>query len=101
MILKIAYVIFFIMRAWDIDIDTDFSGILLDKKLYKEKHENISIHDISYRTSTGAKALGIRYNKTDRFIKIQNKIRCLVLFDEWRDKIYYRIEYLVNKKKWH
>ena len=89
------------MRAWDIDIDTDFSGILLDKKLYKEKHENISIHDISYKTSTGAKALGIRYNKTDRFIKIQNKIRCLVLFDEWRDKIYYRIEYLVNKKKWH
>ena len=76
------------MRAWDIDIDTDFSGILLDKKLYKEKHENISIHDISYRTSTGAKPLDIRYNKIDRFIKIQNKIRCLVLFDEWRDKIY-------------
>ena len=76
------------MRAWDIDIDTDFSGILLDKKLYKEKHENISIHDISYRTSTGAKSLDIRYNKIDRFIKIQNKIRCLVLFDEWRDKIY-------------
>ena len=61
MILKIAYVIFFIMRAWDIDIDTDFSGILLDKKLYKEKHENISIHDISYRTSTGAKALVISH----------------------------------------
>ena len=29
------------MRAWDIDIDTDFSGVLLDKKLYKEKHKNI------------------------------------------------------------
>ena len=26
-----------IMRAWDIDIDTDFSGILLEEKLYKEK----------------------------------------------------------------
>ena len=26
-----------IMRAWDIDTDTDFSGILLDEKLYKEK----------------------------------------------------------------
>ena len=27
-----------IMRAWDIDIDTDFSGILLEEKLYKEKN---------------------------------------------------------------
>ena len=26
-----------IMRAWDIDIDTGFSGIILDEKLYKEK----------------------------------------------------------------
>ena len=29
-----------IMRAWKIHIDTDFSGILLDEKLYKEKNKN-------------------------------------------------------------
>ena len=45
------------MRAWDIDIDTDFSGILLDKKLYQEKNKNILIYGISYKTSTGAKPL--------------------------------------------
>ena len=25
------------MKVWDINIDTDFSGILLDEKLYQEK----------------------------------------------------------------
>ena len=30
---------------------------------------------------TGAKPLRIRVNKTDRFIKIHNRIRYLVLFD--------------------
>ena len=39
-----------IMRAWNIDIETDFSGILLDEKLYKEKNQNIFIYDISYKT---------------------------------------------------
>ena len=38
------------MRAWDIDIDTDLSGILLYKKFNKEKNENISVYDISYKT---------------------------------------------------
>ena len=52
-----------ITRAWDIHIDTDFSGILLDKKLYKEKKENISIYVISCKTLTGSKPLSIRYNK--------------------------------------
>ena len=37
------------MRAWDIEIYTNFSGILLDKKLYKEINENILIYDISYK----------------------------------------------------
>ena len=36
-----------LMRAWDIDIDTDFNGILLDEKLNKEKNENILIHDFA------------------------------------------------------
>ena len=35
-----------IMRAWDIDINTDFSGILLDEKLYKEKNRNILIYGL-------------------------------------------------------
>ena len=29
------------MRAWDRDINIDFSDILLDEKLYIEKYENI------------------------------------------------------------
>ena len=33
------------MRAWDIDINTDFSGILLDEK-YKEKNRNILIYGL-------------------------------------------------------
>ena len=28
-----------IMRAWDIDIDTNFSGFLLDKKLHNNKKQ--------------------------------------------------------------
>ena len=47
------------MKAWDIDIDTDFSGILLDEKLYKEKNENIIIYHISCKISTGSKPLRI------------------------------------------
>ena len=61
-----------IIKACDIDIDTDFSGILLDEKLYKEKNENIIIYHISCKTSTGSKPLRIWYNTLDRFIKIHN-----------------------------
>ena len=74
------------MRAGDIDIDTDFSCILLDEKLYKEKHKNISIYDISYKTSTVANPLCIRYDNIDGFIKIYNKI-------------YDSIKYLISKKR--
>ena len=54
-----------IMRAWDIDIYTDFSGILLDEKLYREKYENILIYDKkhSYKTLASAKPFCIRYDK--------------------------------------
>ena len=68
-----------VIRFWDIDIY--FSDILLDKKLYKEKWENILIYDILYTASTGAKSLLIRFNKTDELIKNHDKIRYLVLFD--------------------
>ena len=81
------------MRAWDIDIDTDFSSILLDEKLYKEKNENILIYDISYNSLTGAELLRIRHNKIDGLIKIRNKIKYLVLLDDWSDRICDRIKY--------
>ena len=69
---------------------------LLDKKLYKEKCENILIYDISYKTSTGAKPLRITY---DGFIKIHDEIRYFVLFDSgWSDKIFDRIKCLVSEK---
>ena len=88
-----------IMRAWDRDIDIDFSGILLDKNLRKEKYEFISIYDISYKISTGAKLLRIRYDEIDGFIKIHNEIRYLVLFDCcWFDKICEKIKYFISEK---
>ena len=59
MILKIIRVIILI-RAWDIETDTDFSSILLNKNLYIKKIDNILIYDISYKTSIGAKPLRIR-----------------------------------------
>ena len=46
------------------DIHINFSDTLLDKKLY----ENISVYDISYKTSTSPKLLRIRFDKTDGFI---------------------------------
>ena len=81
-----------------LDRDIDFSDISLDEKLYKENNENILLHDISYKTSTGAKPLRIRFDEIDGFIKIHNKIRYLVWFDEWCDKIWDRIKYLKNEK---
>ena len=39
----------------------------------------------------------IRYDEIDGFIKIHNKARYLVLFDEWCDKICDRIKYLISK----
>ena len=85
-----------VMRAWDIDVEIDFSDISLEEKLYKENNENILIHEISYKSSTDAKPLLIRYDKIDGFIKIHNKIRYLVLFD-WFDKVYDRIKHLISE----
>ena len=36
-----------VIGVTDRDRDFDFSDILLDEKLYKEKYENILIYDIS------------------------------------------------------
>ena len=88
-----------IKRACDRDIDIDFSGNLLDEKLYEEKYENILAYDISYKTSMGAKPLRIRYDEIDGFIKIHSGIRSLVLFNcGWFHKVCDRIKYLISKK---
>ena len=68
------------------DVDIYFSDILLDKKL----HEFISVYDISCKTSTDSKALHIRFNKTDGFIRVRgDEFRYLVLYNHGLfDKIY-------------
>ena len=83
-----------IIRLWDRDID--FSDIVLDKILYKEK---ILIYEISYKTSTGEKPLHIRFDNIDGFTKIHNKIRYLILFHySYCDKICDRIKYLISEE---
>ena len=67
----------------------------------KKKNENILVYDISYKTPMGTKPLRIRYNKIDGFIRTHNKIKYLLLFDEWCDKICDRIKYLLSKKSWY
>ena len=86
------------MRVWDIDPDTGFSSILLDEKLYIGKNKYILIYNMLYKTSTDANSLRIRCNKINGFIKIHNKIRYVVLFDDWCDNICYSIEYLISEK---
>ena len=60
------------------DRDINFNNILLDKKLYT----NISVYDISYKTSTSAKPLRIRFDKIDGFIRVRGgEFTHLVLSD--------------------
>ena len=87
-----------IIRFWDRDIE--FRNLLLDKKSY-ETYENIFIHDISSISSTskGAKRLRVGFDKIDKFIKINNKIRYLILFDySYFDKICDKIKYHISEK---
>ena len=89
-----------IIKFWDKDID--FFNILLDEKLYKGKYKIFLIYDISYKTLTGAKPLRIRFNKTDRFIKLHDKIRYLLPLDySYYDKIFDKIEYHISERKWY
>ena len=76
-----------------------YSGdTLLDEKSYKT-YENILIYDISYKTFIGAKRLRITFDEIDRFIKIYDGIRSIVLFDyEWFDKTCGRTKYLISEK---
>ena len=48
------------------DFDINFSDLFLDGKLY----ENISVYDISHKTSISPKQLCIRFNKIDEFIRV-------------------------------
>ena len=78
------------------DIDINFSNILSDEKLY----ENISVYDISYKSSTGPKLLRIRFDKVDWFIRVRDdEFRYLVLFDFGLfDKICDKSKYLISEK---
>ena len=75
--------------------DFDFENILLDQKLYK----NILFNDISYETFIGAKPLRVRFHKVDRFFRVYDETKYLVLLGpEKYDAIYNRIRYLIIQK---
>ena len=76
--------------------DINFSDILLDKKL----HENVSVFDILYKTSTGPRPLRIKFDKIDGFIMVLDaKIKHLILFNYGLfDKICNEIKYCISKK---
>ena len=58
------------------------------------------IYGISYKTFTGVKLLHIRLVKVDRFIKVYDGTRYLILFGpEKYDVIYIRIRYLILSQK--
>ena len=73
--------------------DFNFDNFFLDEKSY----ENILIYDISYKTLIGAKPLLVRFNKIERFIRVYDGTRYLVLFGgEKYDFIYNGIRYLLG-----
>ena len=80
-----------------IEIYFDFDHILFDNN-----HTKIffSVYDIQYKTLVGAKPLGIRFNKVDRFIRVYDETRQLVSFGPKKyDAIYNRIRCLISQKK--
>ena len=80
-------------------IDINFKDILLEENLYKENSKNVLIYDISYKTSTDAKPLRIRYDEINGFIKIQDRIKYLIfLYQDWFHEIGNRIKYHMNIK---
>ena len=67
----------------------------IDEKSYK----NILVYDISYKTLFESKPLRIKFDEVDRFIRVYDGIRYVVLFGpEKYDAIYNRIRYLLAKK---
>ena len=83
------------------DIDIDFDNVLLDEKYKKsyKTYENILIYDISHKSLMGTKLLRIWFEKIDRFIKIYDGVKYLVLFaSERSNAICNRIKYLKSEK---
>ena len=81
------------------DLDIDFDNILLDEKSYKNKHENILIYDISYKTFMVAKPFRIRFDDINGFITIYEGIRYLISYDYKKyNAIYDKIKYLISEK---
>ena len=54
----------------------DPDNFLIDK----ESHGNVSIYNISYKFLIDFKSLRIRFDKTDGFIRVCDRIKYLVLF---------------------
>ena len=76
-------------------IDINVNNILVHEKPYV----NILIYNISCKTIIDAKPLRIRFHEIDGFIKIDDWIRCLVLFDLARHNAFYdRVNYLISEK---
>ena len=73
-----------------------FSWYFIKQKIY----ENISVYDISYKTSMGQKLLRIRFDKIDGFIRVSgSEFKYLVLFDNGLfDKICDKIKYFISEK---
>ena len=73
-----------------------FCNILLDQKFY----QNISFHNILYKTPTDPRPLCIRFDKIDGFIiSLDGKIKHLILFDYGLfSKICDKVKYLISKE---
>ena len=57
------------------------------------------VYNISYKTMIDAKLLRIRFDKVERFIRVNDRIRYLVFFvPEKYDAIYNRTRYLISQK---
>ena len=75
--------------------DFDFDNILTDEK----SCENILVYNISYKNLIDSNSLCIRFDKIDRFIRIYDGTRYLILFgSEKYDSIYDKIRYLMSVK---
>ena len=73
--------------------DFGFINILIDDK----SQENILIYDISYKTLNVPKPLRIRFDKSDRCIRVYDGTRYLTLFDSQKyDATCNRIRYLIS-----
>ena len=65
----------------------------------KNHSNNILVYNISYKSLIGAKPLHISFNKVDRFIRVFDGTRYLILFGpEIYDAIINSIRYLIGVK---